>query len=208
MINQPLFQAGDFFINEIAKVTIYMEDQAGVEAVGFSYTDMLVQYGNSESDGLVDVILTADNFLEVGRGLYLVDIPASGMTPEGPFVYVADAAATGYTTFRGAGKITTDFFEVSVEQSYDYSTKTLTSLCWLSRNGQAVTDPIDCSVTLREAGGTEVSEILSSSPNSEGVFTCVDTPLDLETLTSYEVIGVVSYNGTSYTTVIGMSVLN
>lgn len=203
MLNQPLFSAGEHHINEQAIVPVYIEDTNGAEAISFSYLDVTVKYANANSSSLVSFVPGSGDFKNLGRGMYLLTLPASGMTPLGPVIYVVSTVATGYTNFRGAGEIVEDHFVVKFSISYDFDALEFISQVWLERKGQIVTTPTSCAFDLYDSDETLIVGQVSSSATVNGVFIMTSTAITLAAKTNFVAKCRVTFNGRNYTSIDG-----
>lgn len=208
MTNQPLLHCGDFALNQVAHVPVYVETTGGVPASGMVFTDFMFEVAK-ESESSTTCVTGTVTMREKGTGLYEFEIPAALMDEEGLFIYCASPAVpSALTTFRGCGRvIDPDEYRVCAVPGYLGSTGRLVYLVWLEKNGQRIATPTSAHLLLRkEAGsGAALVDADCGTPNADGVFTVVLTPLTVDSNTVYEVVATVVSGGETYVSCRGHS---
>lgn len=203
MTNQPLFDVGTLWQDEVAYVPVYVETTEGSAADGLASGGFEFRYSKN---GAAMAAMVPSDCVEVASGIYELTLPASMMDTSGMFIYCAQRTTPGYTAFKGIGHVEArrDEWRVCAVPAYSYSSQRLVYIVWLEHNGQRIATPTSAHLYLYKEGGiTALVDADGGTANADGVFTIVETPLALEQYTVYEVKATVVNAGVTYTSIRG-----
>ena len=225
IVNLPLYSLGVIWLNENNVVPVSIVDQSDLDVSGFAATGVNVRY-NREGDSTNQTFSPSTlQWTDKGRGFYDLVIPASIINQEGCFEYLVEPVATGYKTFRGAGRIeqrpesrvlnaiasgfntvntignllnSSAGYQCYAGGSYDATAQTLTFMAFLELNGQLVTGTTSGRVKVIDDSGATVMDILSAAPDANGMFKCVGTTIVLTAKKAYKVVVTIISGGITY----------
>lgn len=226
IVNLPLFALGIIWKNEDTALPVSLVTQADLDVSGIAASGVTVVY-NREGDSTNQLFSPSlVQWKDKGRGLYALTIPAAIINQEGLFEYVVEPVATGYKTFRGAGRIERrpesrvldatasgfntsgsvgevvnragNSYEVFSGLSYDAAAQTLTCMVFAQRNGGLMLTPTSARITVKDDADATVLDGTSSSPNADGVFKIVGTTIVLTAKKAYKVRARATISGVEY----------
>lgn len=195
-----LMGAGTIWRDEAGDLPVLLRDASGDPETGVAYTGVTVKYAREADSSLVTLTLAADTWKEKGRGLYAFTLPAATLNAEGLLEYCA-YTPTG-EEFFGTARVQARRYEVLASVGYDETDQELSFVVALLKDGQLVTSPTSCQVTLKKEGaGSALADSTSVSPNADGVFNISVTGVDPSTLEGdrpYTLKARVTYAGIAY----------
>lgn len=226
------------WINESVKMPILMLDNSGMPVTGILYTQIGVSYTRNADSSMVTFTPGSTDWSERGAGFYALQLPGTVVNQEGLFALVVTPPSSGtQETFRAMGRIATreeirllqspvsgygsglagealldaskPRYQVFGNPQYDYTNHILDFTVWMHQNGELVTTPSACHVTIKESnGGALVADLVSSSPNGDGVFYLQATSITLNPNKNYQIKTTVTLDGVDHVSLDGAESLN
>ena len=205
---QPCINLGPILQNEDTVVHVAMETDGGVEATGMAASAVIVSYANEGDAALSTYTPSVAQWQESAKGQYQLTVPIAVTAFAGLVQVLVDAVAAGYKTFRGFGRVEPRPVQVFCAPSYDSGAQRLTFVVWAHCNGQLITAPSSCRVTVTEEGAGVVVDALSSSPDANGLFIVEATTLTLTVKKNFKIRAYLTWNGVQYSSGDAMQTFN
>lgn len=221
------------WFQEESIIPLFIADANGDPVTGLAFGNVAVKYARKSDLSLQTLAVSLTKWAEKGEGFYTVTFDGVHVNEVGPFMMnVTPNTVTG-ATFRGIstiekreedrllehpasgysvgtvgnainGSLTQEVF---VNPQYDYENSKLIVTCWLHIGGQRIATPTNCEVIITQkesTGDTLIADITSIVPDADGVFVIEKTGVVLEQSKNYSIVGTITYNGVTYTSIGGM----
>ncbi len=180
--------------NNAITLPVLLRDASNDPVTGVVFGDVTCTYSKA-GGALGTLTVTADNWTEIGQGMYTLDFTAAELDTLGWFGYmVTGAGAKQYDNTvmvikRG---------QVHVLAAYNATTTVLVIRAWLEIDGQLIAAPDSLATSVRDASEAEVFTWSDAAPSVDGFFTVADTGPGLSDDHNYSIKATITYNGNTY----------
>lgn len=182
-------------LNNAVTLPVLLIDGSMDPVTGVAFGDVTCTYSKAGA-ALGTLTITADNWTEIGQGLYTVDFTTGEIDTLGWFAFLV--TGVGAKQFNSTVKVV-KHGQVLVSAAYNAALTELVIRAWLEIDGQVIVAPVSLALSIRDDTNVEKFTYASSSPSVDGFFTITDTGPTLEDDHNYSVEASVVYGGNTYT---------
>jgi hypothetical protein len=185
----------EVLLNTAVTLPVMLKDVNRDPVTGVVFGDVTCTYSTNGA-ALGTLVVTTDNWTEIGQGLYTLDFTAGEIDTLGWFTYLV--TGVGAKQYNNTVKVVKTG-QVLVSAAYNASTTALVIRSWLHVDGLIITAPTSVALSVRDAAGVEQFTYASSSPSAQGVFTITDTGPALVDDHNYVIEATITYGANTYT---------
>ena len=182
-------------LNTAITLPVVLTDASRDPVTGVVFGDVTCKYSKAGA-ALGTLAVTADNWTEIGQGLYTLDFTVTEIDTLGWLTYLV--TGVGAKQYDNTVKVVLNG-QVFVTAAYNASTTELVIRAWLEIDGQIIAAPTSVALSVRDDTEVEQFTYADSSPSDDGFFTIEDTGPSLEDDHNYSIKAAIVYGGNTYT---------
>lgn len=182
-------------LNTIVTLPVMLTDANRDPVTGVVFGDVTCKYSKVGA-AIGTLVVTTDNWTEIGQGLYTLDFTVSEIDTLGWFTYLV--TGVGAKQYDNTVRVVMEG-QVFVTAAYNTTTTELVIRSWLMIDGQIITDPDSVAISIRDDTAVEQFTYADASVGIAGFFTITDTGPSLEDDHNYSIVAAIAYGGNTYT---------